>query len=182
MKAEDKAAFRHIPSIQVLDYDNTIVVSLVGQSFLLNQIRKMVSLALEVSLDLAPANAIENALESKQLVHIHMVPGEGLLLDKLYFKAYDTHKCGDYLVTRPFSWLIGDENEEGGDEFVLDQAAQFKKTLVTEKVIPQLVSLFDFWLNKVVLPNSWDKRNDQSLDELIKSVVDSSDLGQVANS
>ena len=160
MKMDDKSAFRHIASVDVVEHDSdTVVVRLVGQSFLLNQIRKMVSLTLEVSLGLAPNDAIEHALTSRQLTHIHMVPGEGLLLDKLYYKAYDTHKCGDCKVTTPFFWLISDEHEEGGDSFVLDQVDEFKKMLVNEKILPGLKKLFDFWFNEVVIPNDWVLRH-----------------------
>lgn len=161
MHVNDKSAFRHIQDIDVSDIGaKFLVVSLLGQSFLLNQIRKMVSLALEVTLGLAPGDAIQEALTSKSLVHTHMVPGEGLLLDRMSYKAYDTHKCGDYTITTPFSWLIGSEEEpELGNAWVLEHWAKSKQSLVAEHVLPKLAPLFDFWLNEVVIPNDWVKRH-----------------------
>ncbi len=174
MHANDKSAFRHIQDVhveKVVVVDGSSVgddgqlktfflVSLLGQSFLLNQIRKMVSLAAEVALGLAPSDAIEQALTSKDLVHVHMVPGEGLLLERMSYKAYDTHKCGDYTVTTPFSWLIGSEEEpEVGNEYVLSNWAAQKRALVDTEVLPKLQPLFEFWLNEVIIPNDWVTRH-----------------------
>lgn len=155
----DKSGERHIVSISTSTiHDDFICVRLFGQSFLLNQIRKMISLAIEVSLGLAPENAIETALKSKSLVHTHMVPGDGLLLDRLFFKGYDRHKCGDYSVTTPFNWLVADE-ESDGDPKVMARIEAFKSELVKKHVIPGLVEKFEEWLNLVVIPNSWENRH-----------------------
>jgi tRNA pseudouridine38-40 synthase len=161
MRVDDKASFRHIPCITVSDDDSQkfYVIKIIGQSFLLNQIRKMVSLAIESALGLCPPDAIEQALTSETTVHIHMVPGEGLLLEKLIFKAYDTHKCSDFKVTTPFSWLIGDDQDEGGDEFVLSHIADFRNKLVQTEIVPQITDLFSNWINDVVIPNDWKTRH-----------------------
>jgi tRNA pseudouridine38-40 synthase len=164
MRVDDKASFRHIPSITVSQYENDsadfYVIQIIGQSFLLNQIRKMVSLAIESALGLCPPDAIEQALTRTDTVHIHMVPGEGLLLEKLIFKAYDTHKCSDYKVTTPFSWLIGDDQDEGGDEMVLKNISEFRINLVKTEILPQITDLFSNWINEVVIPNDWEKRHE----------------------
>ena len=162
MNANDKAAIRHIVNISVEPLSGNsdfVCVKLLGQSFLLNQIRKMVGLAVEVSLGLAPRNnAVDTALTSKELVHIHMVPGEGLLLDRLYFRAYDLHKCGDYQITTPFNWLIEDEESEG-DPKVMKRIESFKEGLVTDVVLKDLQSIFNEWIELVIKPNMWKDRN-----------------------
>jgi tRNA pseudouridine38-40 synthase len=161
MSANDKSAVRHIVKISVEEAPHNegfICVRLLGQSFLLNQIRKMVGLAVEVSLGIAPKNeTIETALNSKGLVHIHMVPGEGLLLDRLFFGAYDLHKCGDYTLTTPFSWLIEDE-ESQGDPSVMKRIQNFKEHLIREAVLRNLRTIFDEWIEIVVKPNLWKDR------------------------
>lgn len=161
MTARDKTAVRHIVSISVEPVgQHHVCVKLLGQSFLLNQIRKIIGLAVEVTLGLAPENAIETALYSKRLVHIHMVPGEGLLLERLFFKGYDLHKCGDYTVTTPFSWLIADEESEGDAE-VMWRISEFKNRIVHNVILPDLKDKFDHWARIFVLPNSWDARHDE---------------------
>lgn len=66
----------------VLGWD-MIIITLKGQSFLLNQIRKMVGLAIEIIRGTAPEWAIEDALEKSNKRILHMAPGEGLLLDRV---------------------------------------------------------------------------------------------------
>ena len=155
----DKSGERHIVSIEVSEYTPDVLkIRLFGQSFLLNQIRKMISLGIEVSLGLAPSDAIDKALSSKDLYHTHMVPGEGLLLDRIFFKGYDLHKCGDYKVTTPFNWLVEDEESDGNPQ-VMARIDAFKNSLVQTHVIPLLETKFDEWINLVVLPNSWEKRH-----------------------
>ena len=121
----------------------------------------MISLAVEVSLGLAPDDAINNALGIKSLVHTHMVPGDGLLLDRLFFKGYDRHKCGDYSVTTPFNWLVADK-ESDGDKGVMDRIEAFKAQLIQNDIIPGLVEKFDEWINLVIIPNSWEKRHESN--------------------
>jgi tRNA pseudouridine38-40 synthase len=155
----DKQGKRHIVAIITSSFnDEFFCVRLFGQSFLLNQIRKMISLAIEVSLALAPADAIDAALKSKSLVHTHMVPGDGLLLDRLLFPGYDRHKCGDYSLTTPFNWLVADE-ESDGDAKVMARIFAFKTDLIQNHVLPGLKEKFDEWMNLVIIPNSWESRH-----------------------
>lgn len=68
-----------------------LVVRLRGQSFLLNQIRKMVALAIESHVGVAGQSAIEWCLAKETLTpkrHLHLAPGEGLLLERAYFSNY----------------------------------------------------------------------------------------------
>ena len=155
----DKSAQRHIISISVKQVDADFVcIQLYGQSFLLNQIRKMIGLALEVCLGLAPIDAVDHALTSGRLVHIHMVPGEGLLLDRLHFKGYDLHKCGDYLVTTPFGWMIQDEEGDGNPD-VMNRINRFKNELVSQAILPKLEEKMNEWMILIVENNSWEKRH-----------------------
>lgn len=59
------------------------VVTLKGQSFLLNQIRKMVGLVIEIVRGTAPDWAIQDSLGRLNRRTLHMAPGEGLLLDRV---------------------------------------------------------------------------------------------------
>ena len=163
VKYSEKQAVRHIAGIEVNHVydDKFICITLTGQSFLLNQIRKMIGLALEVVLGLAPSDAIEQAFTNKT-VHVHMVPGEGLLLDSMNFKGYDLHRCGDYTVTTPFSWIIGEEGEADMLPIVEAQVLAFKNKLIPEKILAKLASLLEFWNRKIVLAHSWESRHSES--------------------
>ena len=74
-----------------------IPVNVIGQSFLLNQIRKMVWFAIEIARGAIPATALNVALQrnpsptatSSVPVHIGMAPAQGLFLDMSYYKNYN---------------------------------------------------------------------------------------------
>eukprot|EP01038_Epipyxis_sp_PR26KG_P013629 gene13629-18289_t len=64
-------------------------LSLVGQSFLLNQIRKMVGLVVDVCRGTCSIDAISSAFSSNK-VDVSMAPGVGLFLDELFFDGYNS--------------------------------------------------------------------------------------------
>jgi tRNA pseudouridine38-40 synthase len=63
-----------------------LIITLKGQSFLLNQIRKMIGLAVEITCGSAPKTAVSLSLNPSKRVNIHMVPGTGLLLHHVIIK------------------------------------------------------------------------------------------------
>lgn len=66
-----------------------VVVEILGQSFLLHQIRKMIGLALIVYHQHIPKESIQVALSPDVQFATPKAPAEGLLLDKLYFDRYN---------------------------------------------------------------------------------------------
>lgn len=71
-----------------------VVVELIGQSFLLHQIRKMIGLALVVYHGHAPGESISVALCPEVRFPTPIAPAEGLLLDTLYFDQYSARFKG----------------------------------------------------------------------------------------
>ena len=67
-------------------------VTLLGQSFLLHQIRKMVGLAIQEMCGSARPGSIAEALSTKEKRAVPKVPAEGLFLDRLFFDAYNKYK------------------------------------------------------------------------------------------
>lgn len=72
----------------------------VGQSFMLHQIRKMVGMAVAEYKGIAPEGSLKLALNSRQRIIVPMAPDLGLFLDKCYYDAYNTrwgkiHGCID---------------------------------------------------------------------------------------
>jgi galactokinase/tRNA pseudouridine(38-40) synthase len=96
LNAADDAAKRYMIRVEAtepfLPADSSIYftsVRLYGQSFVLNQIRRMVGLALAVYTGIAPPEAIELALSPHKRVYTPTAPALGLFLDELEFTAYN---------------------------------------------------------------------------------------------
>lgn len=66
-------------------------ISVHGQSFLLNQIRKMIGLAVDIARGVARHKDVFPFVFSNANVDIPMVPGLGLYLDELFFERYNAH-------------------------------------------------------------------------------------------
>lgn len=105
MKWSDSNSQRYIESFDVLDPvvgDNGLewIPTLVfGQSFLLNQIRKMISLAIDAARGAAPMSAMEDSME-KRIMRISIAPAQGLFLDMSFFGTYNEKKKPD----QPLDW------------------------------------------------------------------------------
>ena len=70
-----------------------IPTRIIGQSFLLNQIRKMVWLAVEITRGALPSHTVTDAFQKTPLpsgVRIGMAPAQGLFLDMSYYKNYNS--------------------------------------------------------------------------------------------
>jgi tRNA U38,U39,U40 pseudouridine synthase TruA len=65
----------------------------VGQSFLLHQIRKMVGTAVAVLRGVAPPDAIPLALSKDRDVITPMAPELGLFLDECFYSSYNKRWC-----------------------------------------------------------------------------------------
>ncbi|KAK6131363.1 hypothetical protein DH2020_034892 [Rehmannia glutinosa] len=101
-KAEDPAAKRYILSFNAntiisIDGIDFVKCEVVGQSFMLHQIRKMIGLAVAIMRNIAPESLIETAFEQKVNINVPMAPEVGLYLDECFFSSYnskwkDTHE------------------------------------------------------------------------------------------
>ena len=65
-----------------------------GQSFMMHQIRKMIGLAVAVARGAAPREAIGMALSPHRVFPVPMAPELGLFLDQTFFDAYN-NRWGD---------------------------------------------------------------------------------------
>eukprot|EP00919_Chromeraceae_sp_WS-2016_P062478 GHVR01147888.1.p1 GENE.GHVR01147888.1~~GHVR01147888.1.p1 ORF type:complete len:401 (+),score=184.21 GHVR01147888.1:186-1388(+) len=101
MHKKDPSAVRYITHIhaEVVDVcgDHMVKVVLKGQSFLLNQIRKMICLACEEVRGSCPLGCVRECLITHTPVNVRMVPAQGLVLASLNFEGYNKHKsCPPY--------------------------------------------------------------------------------------
>ncbi|XP_057974323.1 uncharacterized protein LOC131162152 [Malania oleifera] len=93
-KAEDPSAHRFIVSF---DASTTVTVKgiefvkceVVGQSFMLHQIRKMIGLAVAIMRNCAPESLLETALQKDININVPTAPEVGLYLDECLFTSYN---------------------------------------------------------------------------------------------
>lgn len=78
-----------------------VLLSVTGQSFLLNQIRKMIGAACEVARGAMTLEQLQQSLQ-EGCFEVPMAPGVGLYLDELYFEQYNWKQDNEreYLQTR----------------------------------------------------------------------------------
>eukprot|EP00980_Cylindrotheca_fusiformis_P010449 scaffold2322_cov135-Cylindrotheca_fusiformis.AAC.8 len=70
-----------------------IPTQVLGQSFLLNQIRKMISMAIDIARGATPLDTLEKALARNETVRIGIAPAQGLFLEMSYFGGYNRRKA-----------------------------------------------------------------------------------------
>jgi tRNA pseudouridine38-40 synthase len=96
--AEEARAARYIVSFHVEDpivFEDGmewIPTQVMGQSFLLNQIRKMVSMAMDVARGAAPLELVGMALLRENDVRVNIAPSQGLYLEMSYYGGYNLKK------------------------------------------------------------------------------------------
>ncbi|KAL0360472.1 UNVERIFIED_CONTAM: tRNA pseudouridine synthase 1 [Sesamum radiatum] len=116
-KAEDPAAKRYILSFNAntivsVDGIDFVKCEVVGQSFMLHQIRKMIGLAVAIMRNCAPESLIETAFQQKVNINVPMAPEVGLYLDECFFSSYNQ------------KWK--DSHEELSMKAYADEAEEFK--------------------------------------------------------
>lgn len=132
-KAEDPAARRFIISFDA----NTVVTvegsefvkcEVVGQSFMLHQIRKMIGLAVAIMRNFAPESLLEKALQKDVNINVPTAPEVGLYLEECFFTSYnqkwkDTHEevsmkayeeeAEEFKMKQIYSHIASTEHKEG---------------------------------------------------------------------
>ncbi|KAK4778550.1 hypothetical protein SAY86_006078 [Trapa natans] len=93
-KAEDPSARRYIVSFDAsktitIDGIEFVKCEVVGQSFMLHQIRKMIGLAVAVMRNCAPETLLEKAFEKNVNINVPTAPEVGLYLDECFFSSYN---------------------------------------------------------------------------------------------
>ncbi|XP_076949284.1 uncharacterized protein LOC143621879 [Bidens hawaiensis] len=101
-KAADPSAHRYIISFHAnttvtVDGMEFVKCEVVGQSFMLHQIRKMIGVAVAIMRNCAPESFIETALQQDVRITVPTAPEVGLYLDECFFSSYnqkwrDTHE------------------------------------------------------------------------------------------
>ena len=79
-----------------------IPTQVIGQSFLLNQIRKMISMASDVSRGAATMEIMDLSLSRDVTIQTAIAPAQGLFLDMSYFDVYNNIRKPD--GEKPILW------------------------------------------------------------------------------
>lgn len=72
-----------------IDGHRWVRMVVVGQSFMLHQIRKMIGMAVAVFRDMVPKSALRHALRSREREGVPIAPDLGLFLDRCFFESYN---------------------------------------------------------------------------------------------
>lgn len=88
-----------------------IPLQVVGQSFLLNQIRKMVSAAVDLAREAVSTEKIEQSLTKDHRIKVNVAPAQGLFLDRSFFDLYNKHKANNTPDRVTLDWVEKDGEE-----------------------------------------------------------------------
>lgn len=103
VKGANKAAMRYMLKVTAVDPSQGaqadsaqwVQVNIIGQSFMLHQIRKMIAVATRaVTLGKSP-DILETLFDAETDVNLQLVPGDGLYLGQPIFESYNKFKVGD---------------------------------------------------------------------------------------
>ena len=72
--------------------------TLVGQSFIYHQIRKMVGLLVKICYEGLEGEATIAQAFGKERYDVYLAPGEGLYLNRMTFEGYNKKKCDNLQV------------------------------------------------------------------------------------
>ncbi|XP_010266077.1 PREDICTED: tRNA pseudouridine synthase A, mitochondrial isoform X2 [Nelumbo nucifera] len=132
-KVEDPSANRYIVSfdankVVTVEGIDFVKCEVVGQSFMLHQIRKMVGLAVAVMRNCAPESLINIALQKDININVPTAPEVGLYLDECLFTSYnqkwkDSHEeismeaykeeAEDFKIQQIYTHISFTEQKEG---------------------------------------------------------------------
>lgn len=132
-KAEDPAAQRFIISFEAktvvtVEGIEFVRCEVVGQSFMLHQIRKMIGLAVAIMRNCAPESLIETAFQKDVNINVPTAPEVGLYLEECFFTSYnqkwkDSHEevsmkayeeeAEEFKMKHIYSHIASTEHKEG---------------------------------------------------------------------
>uniref|UniRef100_A0A803LV62 Pseudouridine synthase I TruA alpha/beta domain-containing protein n=2 Tax=Chenopodium quinoa TaxID=63459 RepID=A0A803LV62_CHEQI len=94
IKPEDPSAKRYIVSFEAnttvtIDGIEFVKCEVIGQSFMLHQIRKLIGMAVSVMRDFVPESIYERAFDQDFRINVPTAPEVGLYLDECFFTSYN---------------------------------------------------------------------------------------------
>jgi tRNA pseudouridine38-40 synthase len=138
----DASAVRHIYEFscnEIINFENFQVIkfTIIGQSFLYNQIRKMIGSIIEVCREMKDSTFLENSLLSNKM-DIPKAPAEGLYLRRIDYTKYNDRK-----VTKKNLIFLSESDEREMEEFRTELVTQIEKFEIEEKAFSKWLWAFD---------------------------------------
>lgn len=136
VKASEARAARFIEYFRVEDPivfdDGTewIPTQVLGQSFLLHQIRKMVCMAMDVTRGAAPLETLTRGLSKSSDIRISPAPAQGLYLDMSFYNGYNRRSQQSNPDLPDLDWT-----QEDSEEFKLWK--EFRNGVVMKHVVEE---------------------------------------------
>ena len=134
-----KSALRYILSFErqdpvVVDGVEWIPTQVLGQSFLLNQIRKMIGVAMDVVRGVIDQDKMEQALDSKYYMNrVPVAPAQGLFMEMSIYEGYNERKNNDNIP--PLDWM---EYEDSDDKpTAVQRWKDFKEQTIWEHIVKE---------------------------------------------
>lgn len=90
----------------VVDGVEWVPTQVLGQSFLLHQIRKMISVAVDVARGRAPLDFMDQALSKETYYTINTAPAQGLFLEMSFYGGYNRHKKKQNSDLPDLDWTV----------------------------------------------------------------------------
>mmetsp|Transcript_14314 Transcript_14314/g.22067 ORF Transcript_14314/g.22067 Transcript_14314/m.22067 type:complete len:501 (-) Transcript_14314:727-2229(-) len=156
--SDDKSAKRYMMSFIALDPvvdefgTEWIPTQVVGQSFLLHQIRKMVCMATEVARGATDMDAFESTFTNIR-IPTATAPAQGLFLDMSYFDAYNNDKR--HQIENPILWHQTDDKSN----LAAQRIQEFKEQVVMKHVMAEEAAEANFVKFLFVQEFMFDRKN-----------------------
>jgi tRNA pseudouridine38-40 synthase len=138
----DPSSVRHIYEFscdELIDFESfqAIKFKIVGQSFLYNQIRKMIGSVIEVCRDTRDSTFLENSILANK-IDIPKAPAEGLYLFRIDYSKYNDRK-----LTKKNSVFLTESDEKEMEDFRLGLIKHIELMEVQEKSFSKWLWKYD---------------------------------------
>jgi tRNA pseudouridine(38-40) synthase len=135
-----------------------IPTQVVGQSFLLHQIRKMASLAIDVARGCATLETIHHALSpTNSSMNLNLAPAQGLFLDMSIFEGYNRRKTNAHLEN--LDWITDESTP------AVQRWKDFRENVVMKHVGTEEVEQGNFIKYLYVQEYVYDYKNQYKIKE-----------------
>jgi tRNA pseudouridine38-40 synthase len=113
------------------DGSEWIPTQVLGQAFLLNQIRKMIAMACDVVCERATLQTVEEAFDKTKKMILPVAPAQGLFLDMSVYDHYNERKNKCSTDVEDLDWI----NQPNGP--VMQRWKQFKDDVLLKKIVEE---------------------------------------------